>query len=208
MIWLPSGGSKSPPSAATLARGEHYVRMEGRETYRFATRTMATTALAAIERAGLEARRHRPVHPPPGQRAHHRGGRQGPGPADGPDVRQPRPLRQHLGGVGPDRPGRGGRHRPGQGRRPDRASWPSAPASPGAPSRSSGRPTRPAAPLGEAIRPEVVHVRPPVDWDSVDPIPDALAEILARPGRVALDLRRCRPGRARAGVPPSEVPTR
>jgi 3-oxoacyl-[acyl-carrier-protein] synthase-3 len=53
MIWLPAGGSKSPPSAETVARGEHYIRMEGRETYRFATRTIASTALAAIARAGL-----------------------------------------------------------------------------------------------------------------------------------------------------------
>jgi 3-oxoacyl-[acyl-carrier-protein] synthase-3 len=52
MIWLPSGGSKSPPSAETISRGEHFVRMEGRETYRFATKTLATSALAAIERAG------------------------------------------------------------------------------------------------------------------------------------------------------------
>ena len=52
MIWLPSGGSRSPASGQTLARGEHYVRMEGRETYRYATKTMATTALKAIERAG------------------------------------------------------------------------------------------------------------------------------------------------------------
>jgi 3-oxoacyl-[acyl-carrier-protein] synthase-3 len=52
MIWLPSGGSKSPTSAETLRRGEHFVRMEGRETYRYATKTLATTALAAIGRAG------------------------------------------------------------------------------------------------------------------------------------------------------------
>jgi len=52
MIWLPSGGSRSPVSGGTLSRGEHYVRMEGRETYRYATKTMATTALKAIERAG------------------------------------------------------------------------------------------------------------------------------------------------------------
>ena len=52
MIWLPSGGSKSPPSAETIRRGEHYVRMEGKETYRFATKTLATSALTAIERAG------------------------------------------------------------------------------------------------------------------------------------------------------------
>jgi 3-oxoacyl-[acyl-carrier-protein] synthase-3 len=54
MIWLPSGGSRSPASGQTLARGEHYVRMEGRETYRYATKTMATTALKAIERAGWD----------------------------------------------------------------------------------------------------------------------------------------------------------
>jgi 3-oxoacyl-[acyl-carrier-protein] synthase-3 len=52
MIWLPSGGSKSPPSEETVRRGEHYVRMEGRETYRFATRTLASSALTAISRAG------------------------------------------------------------------------------------------------------------------------------------------------------------
>ncbi|MEA2630290.1 MAG: 3-oxoacyl-[acyl-carrier-protein] synthase, partial [Chloroflexota bacterium] len=54
MIWIPAGGAKSPPSSETIARGEHYVRMEGKETYRFATRTLATTALASIRRAGLE----------------------------------------------------------------------------------------------------------------------------------------------------------
>ena len=36
----------------------------------------------------------------------------------------------------------------------------------------------------EAIRPQDVQVRLPVDWDSVDPIPPALAEIMARPGTV------------------------
>ena len=32
--------------------GEHYLRMDGRETYRYATRTIAASALAAVERAG------------------------------------------------------------------------------------------------------------------------------------------------------------
>lgn len=54
MIWLPSGGSRSPATGGTLTRGEHFVRMEGRETYRYATKTMATSALRAIERAGWE----------------------------------------------------------------------------------------------------------------------------------------------------------
>jgi 3-oxoacyl-[acyl-carrier-protein] synthase III len=52
MIWLPSGGSKSPPSGETVERAEHFIRMEGRETYRYATRTLASTALAAIGKAG------------------------------------------------------------------------------------------------------------------------------------------------------------
>ena len=52
MIWLPSGGSRSPASPETIRRGEHFVRMEGKETYRFATKTLATSALTAIERAG------------------------------------------------------------------------------------------------------------------------------------------------------------
>ena len=54
LIWLPSGGSRSPASVETLRRGEHYVRMEGRETYRYATKTMATVGLRAIERAGWQ----------------------------------------------------------------------------------------------------------------------------------------------------------
>jgi 3-oxoacyl-[acyl-carrier-protein] synthase-3 len=52
MIWLPSGGSRSPANLETIRRGEHFIRMEGRETYRYATRTLAASALSAIERAG------------------------------------------------------------------------------------------------------------------------------------------------------------
>src|SRR3712207_2223597 len=54
MIWLPAGGAKAPPSPGTIARGEHYIRMEGKETYRFATRTLASTALESIRKSGLE----------------------------------------------------------------------------------------------------------------------------------------------------------
>jgi hypothetical protein len=46
----------------------------------------------------------------------------------------------------------------------------------------------------DAVRPEDVAVRMPVDWDSVDPIPPALAEILARPLPVDLDLSDVVPG--------------
>lgn len=53
LIWVPSGGSASPPSSGTVARREHFIRMNGSETYRFATKTLASTAVAAIEEAGL-----------------------------------------------------------------------------------------------------------------------------------------------------------
>jgi 3-oxoacyl-[acyl-carrier-protein] synthase-3 len=53
MIWVPAGGATAPSSAQTVAQRQHFIRMEGRETYRFATRTLASTALASIERAGL-----------------------------------------------------------------------------------------------------------------------------------------------------------
>jgi 3-oxoacyl-[acyl-carrier-protein] synthase-3 len=53
LIWVPSGGSASPPSEDTVARGEHFIRMNGSETYRYATKTLASTALAAIAKAGL-----------------------------------------------------------------------------------------------------------------------------------------------------------
>ena len=55
MIWLPSGGSRSPSSLETARRGEHFIRMEGRETYRYATRTLAASALAAIEQGRLDS---------------------------------------------------------------------------------------------------------------------------------------------------------
>ena len=56
MIWLPSGGSRSPSSLETARRGEHFIRMEGRETYRYATRTLAASALAAIAQGRLARR--------------------------------------------------------------------------------------------------------------------------------------------------------
>jgi len=45
-----------------------------------------------------------------------------------------------------------------------------------------------------AVKPEDVSVRAPVDWNSVDPIPDALAEIMARPGAVEVPLDDVVPG--------------
>src|SRR5204863_6900692 len=36
-LYVPAGGSRQPASAETVANREHYVKMQGREVFRFAT---------------------------------------------------------------------------------------------------------------------------------------------------------------------------
>ena len=205
MIWLPAGGAKAPPSPGTIARGEHFIRMEGRETYRFATKTMATTALESIRQAGLE-------------------------PADialfiphQANVRIIEAVAKGLGlpmdrmFVNLDRYGN-----------TSAASVPIALAKAVNEGRvkvgdnivivafgagfTSGAVTMqwtadPARGVAgdAAVRPEDVHVRLPVDWDSVDPIPDALAAIMARPGPVDVPLDDVVPGEPEAAHRPADT---
>jgi hypothetical protein len=50
-------------------------------------------------------------------------------------------------------------------------------------------------PVGDAaVRPDEVHVRLPVDWDSVDPIPPALTALMSQPGSVDVPLDDVVPG--------------
>ncbi|MBI4505022.1 MAG: ketoacyl-ACP synthase III [Chloroflexi bacterium] len=53
LLWIPAGGSRTPPSAETVAAREHYLRMSGNEIYRFAVDTMSKAGKEAIRRAGL-----------------------------------------------------------------------------------------------------------------------------------------------------------
>jgi hypothetical protein len=53
-----------------------------------------------------------------------------------------------------------------------------------------------------AVRAQDVHVRLPVDWDSVDPIPPALAELMARPGPVNPPLDDVVPGEPETAAMP------
>ncbi|MFL5778145.1 MAG: beta-ketoacyl-ACP synthase III [Chloroflexota bacterium] len=194
MIWLPAGGAKSPPSAETISRGEHFIRMEGKETYRFATRTLASTALESIRRAGLDPSDIDLFIP-------HQA-----------NIRIIEAVAKGLGlpmdkmFVNLDRYGN-----------TSAASVPIALAEAVNEGRvrvgdrivivafgagfTSGAVTiewtaDPARGLeGESlVRPEDVAVRLPVDWDSVDPIPAALAEVLARPGPVDVPLDDVVPG--------------
>jgi len=194
MIWIPAGGSKAPPSSTTIARGEHFLRMEGRETYRFATKTMANTALESIRRSGLSADDVGLFIP------HQANIRIVEAVAKGLNLSMDRIY------VNLDRYGN-----------TSAASVPIALAEAVNEGRlqigdnvtlvafgagfTSGAvtiewtadPTRGLS-ADEAVRPEDVHVRLPVDWDSVDPIPEALAEIMSRPGPVDVPLDDVVPG--------------
>jgi 3-oxoacyl-[acyl-carrier-protein] synthase III len=194
MIWLPAGGSKAPPSAETIARGEHYVRMEGNQTYRFATKTMATTALESIRRSGLTPDDIDLFIP------HQANIRIIEAVAKGLGL----PMEKMF--VNLDKYGN-----------TSAASVPIALAEAVNEGRvkvgdnvvivafgagfTSGAvtinwtadPARGRA--GDAaIRPEDVSVRAPLDWDSVDPIPDALADLMQRPGSLDVPLDDVAPG--------------
>jgi 3-oxoacyl-[acyl-carrier-protein] synthase-3 len=194
MIWVPAGGAAAPASAGTISRREHYVRMEGKETYRFATRTLASTALASIQKAGLTPDDIDLFVP-------HQA-----------NIRIIEAVAKGLGlpmdkmFVNLDKYGN-----------TSAASIPVALAEAVNEGRvkvgdnvtivafgagfTSGAVTiewtaDPARGIAgdAAVRPEDVAVRLPVDWDSVDPIPDALAELMGRPGPVDVPLDDVVPG--------------
>jgi 3-oxoacyl-[acyl-carrier-protein] synthase-3 len=53
LLIQPAGGSAHPPSAETLANRQHFVRMEGREVFRFASRAMPEAAREVLKKARL-----------------------------------------------------------------------------------------------------------------------------------------------------------
>jgi 3-oxoacyl-[acyl-carrier-protein] synthase-3 len=50
---LPAGGSRIPTTAESVARGEHYVHMNGRQVFKFATRVLVSSAEQVLEQCGL-----------------------------------------------------------------------------------------------------------------------------------------------------------
>ena len=52
-IIVRAGGSDRPASAETVAGGLHYIQMAGSEVYKYATRQMSDSAVAALRAAGL-----------------------------------------------------------------------------------------------------------------------------------------------------------
>jgi 3-oxoacyl-[acyl-carrier-protein] synthase III len=194
MIWLPAGGAKSPPSAETIARGEHYIRMEGKETYRFATKTMATTALESIRRSGLEPADVNLFIPHqanvriieavakgldlPMDRMYTNVDRYGNTSAASVPIALAEAVNEGRVQVGDNvcLVAFGAGFTSGA----VTVNWTADPAR----GRDADR----------LVDPADVQVRLPVDWDSVDPIPPALAEVLARTGPVNVPLDDVVPG--------------
>lgn len=54
LLSIPAGGSRYPASAATVYDGLHWIHMNGREVFRFATRVMAQATREAVEAAHLK----------------------------------------------------------------------------------------------------------------------------------------------------------
>jgi 3-oxoacyl-[acyl-carrier-protein] synthase III len=53
LLSLPAGGSRLPANHQTVKNGYHYIHMNGREVFRFATRVMTQATREAVERANL-----------------------------------------------------------------------------------------------------------------------------------------------------------
>ena len=51
-LFVPAGGSRRPSSAETVAAREHYLKMNGREVYKFATRILVSSAESVLATAG------------------------------------------------------------------------------------------------------------------------------------------------------------
>jgi 3-oxoacyl-[acyl-carrier-protein] synthase-3 len=53
LLTLPAGGSRNPINESTFHEGKHYITMDGKEVFRFATRVMASATQEALDAAGL-----------------------------------------------------------------------------------------------------------------------------------------------------------
>lgn len=53
LLTIAGGGSHHPATEATILEGKHYVQMDGKEVFRFATRVMASATREVLDCAGL-----------------------------------------------------------------------------------------------------------------------------------------------------------
>ena len=60
---LPAGGSRYPATEATVHEGKHFIKMDGKAVFKFATRVMASATQEAMDAAGLTAEQVRWIIP-------------------------------------------------------------------------------------------------------------------------------------------------
>ena len=53
-LFSPGGGTRRPPTAETLAAGDHFFKMKGNELFKVAVRSMADISKEVLEEAGLK----------------------------------------------------------------------------------------------------------------------------------------------------------
>jgi len=53
LLSIPAGGSRRPATAETVSKKQHYIQMNGREVFRFATKVMADATRQVAEKAKL-----------------------------------------------------------------------------------------------------------------------------------------------------------
>ena len=54
-LFSPGGGTRRPPTAETLAAGDHYFKMKGNELFKVAVRSMTDISREVLEEAGVSA---------------------------------------------------------------------------------------------------------------------------------------------------------
>ena len=54
-LYSPGGGTRRPPTAETLAAGDHFFKMKGNELFKVAVRSMAEISREVLEESGLKA---------------------------------------------------------------------------------------------------------------------------------------------------------
>ncbi len=54
LLYIPAGGSRTPPSHKTIDERLHYLKMKGKEVFKNAVRSMESSARRAVSEAGLE----------------------------------------------------------------------------------------------------------------------------------------------------------
>ncbi len=55
-LFSPGGGTRRPPTAETLAAGDHFFKMKGNELFKVAVRSMAEVSREVLEEAGVDAK--------------------------------------------------------------------------------------------------------------------------------------------------------